>query len=584
MGKNLSKGIAVARAENSTSIRYKLMFSAAAGILAVAVPGGLYGMRAEAQALPQGCDDDRSNDPANNQDGNFDAGETITCVQDLTTGDIDPIVSNADSIYVNIGNATTQTRVFNDVYPDLFSATDTAAVRLSGSGDQSLTVHANARIAQEYPGFHANDPIVNLTSSNGGVAIYSEGTIGLTPHYHVFKDGLSLLPQYLGGTDIAIDARITGGAGGLTIDTDGGTVWGQIYARSDSSGAINLTVGETSHNPFSKEATVDVRAGSATESVTVTTTNRVGNTYGSVINIVNNGLGPTTVEIRDIVLGGTHGVDVTNSTDGGAATIRGQFNQTTNQRYGTIIGAVRGVDQVTNNGDILVENLASIAGGTEQGIYARSTGGAITIQNIDRVTSEGGWAIDADTRLSETLQDSNGDDYISYSGGGDITITNVAIPTFDHDADPMTAEVVSANGLRVNSGTGDLMLSAIGDISVHDRGIDARSDGGTINVGVIGNVSSDNSDGVYVSGGATTGTITIDSAASHAGAVQHLQTHGGHARRRIRPPRPQARQRHVAAAREPLDGHRLWLRRAGRRGRPAQLHARVRGPGGRGCV
>ena len=78
-------------------------------------------------------------------------------------------------------------------------------------------------------------------------------------------------------------------------------------------------------------------------------------------------------------------------------------------------------------------SITAIAGGTEAGIYARSTGGTITIEDIGSVTSEGDWAIDADTRLSEIRQDVNGDDYTYYSGFKDQKVVNPQGPDAPYD-------------------------------------------------------------------------------------------------------------------------------------------------------
>ncbi|MEO1661719.1 MAG: hypothetical protein AAFR51_12070, partial [Pseudomonadota bacterium] len=560
MTKYLTDSAPQTRLETESRLRNKLMVAASAGILALAAPGGLYGMRAEAQALPAGCEDANLNNPGDPDEDNdvFDDDETVTCVQDVTTvGDIDPINSTASNATLIIGDGVTQTRVFNPggpAYGPIMS--QNTSIKMSGTNDQRLEITENATIVNAG---YLEHSVVSLTSSNGTIDIESRGSV-------VSRNAQNTSNE---SRDVAIDVGIDGGSGNLYIDTQSGFTFGTVEASSAASGLIDIKSG-TLRSGNSKRA-LDVRAGAAVTSVTVATygltdgrteaiyvdNKGTGNTvvtlnddtlnhstnYDAVkiqhaaagdvifktlgdvtavsddgVRITNSGLGNSTVEIdgnitanlvglalthdslaaATVTLGKDATIDSSNgnglalesTSTGVGSTLSGDVDLNSGLRSSAVIGAQTGINQITNGGDILIENLASVESGTQAGIYARSSGGEITIRNIDSVTSENGWAIDAETRNS----DGNG----GFSGGGaDISIQNVAILEFDDDNQANTPNIRSANGIRAFSGTGSIDIgadtmvtdSAIGDIYTTGTGIYARSDGGAVDILTAGTIA-----------------------------------------------------------------------------------------------
>ncbi|MEO1662648.1 MAG: hypothetical protein AAFR51_16785, partial [Pseudomonadota bacterium] len=456
------------RPEPETPLRNKLMVAASAGILALAAPGGLYGMRAEAQALPTGCVDDLSLSP-NDGDGVADDGETIECQGALGPAGVPMAIPVGISTTAN--NLTVNVAEDQEVY-----GLGGPAISMQGSGTQTLSL-AVGSIIDQTPSFES----VVIASANDTITLTHSGRISSAGN---------------GATGLAVKALVTGGTGNISVNSESGTIRGQLYAKSDSTGLIDLSLGQVS-NQQTDGAAIDVLAGAMTNGVTIRTKALVRNEYGAGANIVNNGFGETLLQIYNTISGGSErfagdktGVTLKTTAAGIGSTISGYVDPNSGLRSGSVIGALMAIEQITNGGDILIENMASVEGGTQAGILARSSGGEITIRNIDSVTSEGGSAIDADTRT-----------YISpgfYSGGGaDISIQNVAIPAFDDDGDAITPYIRSASGIRAFSGTGNINIGAdpnqmgseIGDIYTYGPAIRAQSDSGTIDIAVAGNVS-----------------------------------------------------------------------------------------------
>ncbi|MEL6694547.1 MAG: hypothetical protein AAFQ12_16200, partial [Pseudomonadota bacterium] len=190
-------------------------------------------------------------------------------------------------------------------------------------------------------------------------------------------------------------------------------------------------------------------------------------------------------------------VETTSSTD--AIVVQGTIDENDpSVRHGVISGGVHGINAVSNGGPVTVSDLASVDGGTGAGIFARTTGGTATITDITGVTSDDSYAIDVDTRLKTVTQDENNDDVIEYSGGADISIQNIAIPEFDDDGEPLTPDVRSYDGIFALSGTGNINIgadngleeNAIGHIFAIYDGINAQSDGGSIDIHTGGRIES----------------------------------------------------------------------------------------------
>ncbi|MEL6859932.1 MAG: hypothetical protein AAFO74_16210, partial [Pseudomonadota bacterium] len=473
MTKYLADPATQMRPESETPLRDKLMVAASAGILALAAPGGLYGMRAEAQTLPTGL----SGLPSGN-------GDMDDCVEDLTmSGEVGPISGGGT---LTIGDGMTELQVGN-------ASTTSTAVSMDDLSAQTLDIQPCVTVINSNSG--TSQPTVNVVSVLSSVTVTNDGTI----------------INAAGGRALYVSPA----GGDLIVNSANGAIEGSVYIRNyfgqDTDLDFGNIVATTANNPA-----LEVYASGTTTFLTLDV-GAITSELSEAIDIDHDGLQAAAIDVsgmvrgttgiasdfrvapaltmtlgKDGVIEGTVAQGVNARSDGVASvntSISGYVDQNTGALHGSISGAQQGIDIISNGGDILIEDLAAVAGGTGAGILARSTGGEITIRNIDNVTSEGDWAIDADTRNS----DGNG----GYSGGGaDISIQNLAIPEFDHDDNAVTADIRSANGIRAFSGTGNINIGAgsgpgdyrIGDIYTTGTGILAESAGGAVTIHTEGKI------------------------------------------------------------------------------------------------
>ena len=379
--------------EPTQPFRNKLMLAASAGILAFVAPGGLYGARANAQqvnVLPPQCSDAvGSSDLDNNGNGDIDSGETITCVQDLTNpGDIDPIASNVDELTLIIGDGATPTRVYNDYYPmgvdDLFGTT---AIEMDGDSDQSLVIKENGIVGSENS--YLGSPAIKMTSSSGSISLTNQGIIATDA------------PGGFGNRDVALDARVSGGAGDINILSETGKVYGVIYAKNEGTGQINITTGLvellTSVSTPTGPA-ITVRTGNTTGDVSLRTTDQVtayiGLQFGylfstlelTAIDIQNLGVGKTELTIEGDV-SASRAIKVDHSADGA-------LNITT--ASGTTVTSANGNGIFATNTGSAASYIKTDGAVSGAGIYSRgvglthSGGGTATINANSTVTGEQG--------------------------------------------------------------------------------------------------------------------------------------------------------------------------------------------------
>ncbi len=164
---------------------------------------------------------------------------------------------------------------------------------------------------------------------------------------------------------------------------------------------------------------------------------------------------------------------------------------------------------VTHTGDI-----TSI---TNQGINARSLGGAITTVSIGDIQADDA-GIYAYTLGAAAVSISHTGDITSDTDRGISALsTNGAVTTFS------TGDIQADDtGIRaLTTGAADVSVTHTGDItSDDDQGINARSSGGAVTTVSIGDIQADN-DGIYAS---TTGTAAVS--VTHTGDITS-DTHRG---------------------------------------------------------
>ncbi|AXK82305.1 autotransporter domain-containing protein [Pseudolabrys taiwanensis] len=178
-----------------------------------------------------------------------------------------------------------------------------------------------------------------------------------------------------------------------------------------------------------------------------------------------------------------------------------------------------GIRATSSNGPVSVTNLGNLTAGAF-GISAKSDVGTVYVNNSGNITSGGLNAssiyargvLDATVRNDGNLTSNSptGRGIFAYSSTGVVTVTSSG--TISGGGDGIYAH--GAHGVTVQH-TGDITTTHAGT----GTGIRAFSGSGAVNVGIIGNISTDN-DGIYAraAGGAATGNVTVSSAGNIASA------------------------------------------------------------------
>ena len=225
MTKTSTRNDGVALPAQSQSLRNKLMFAASAGILAMVAPSGFYGMRAEAQKLPDECLDTDPNDPNAVTNNIAQDGETLECIAPDPATPIDPFYTNARDLTIQVGGVGA-----DPASTVIGSATlDERALSMTGPGVQTLEIRESGSI------------INNATGSvNTTVNIDAEGSISLTNRGVIDNQS----NQTGENGDLAVRTKVTQGGGDLVIDSTDGRVLGGVYVYSYGNGKVDLDFGE----------------------------------------------------------------------------------------------------------------------------------------------------------------------------------------------------------------------------------------------------------------------------------------------------------------------------------------------------
>ncbi|GAB5455096.1 MAG: hypothetical protein Hens2KO_13250 [Henriciella sp.] len=293
---------------------------------------------------------------------------------------------------------------------------------------------------------------------------------------NIFTQGTGISANSAGGyIDIAAGQAITAGSKG-------------IYAMQSGAGDVDISANTVTGNGGEgiRVLTQAPTAGVANNRVTVNAGGAVtGNTSG--IYVIHAGSGQVDVSLTgaNSSVTGTNneGIKIANSDASAGIQVQGGVDPNDPTVFtGTVSGGTNGVNLSTAGGAITIKDLKTISGRSGAGIYTRSSGGQIEISNVENVTSEGSWAINADSRNSDQ------------SGGANISIKNVGVDKILESTDSSTLDVISANGIQAYSGTGNIDIGALnGDeknairaIYTSGIGIRATSDGGNITVSTKG--------------------------------------------------------------------------------------------------
>lgn len=497
MEKSHLNGTAARPKKPAEPLRTKLMFAASAGIIALVVPGGLYGTRASAQSLLPECSDDPTLAPGINN-GNFEAddGETIEC--DADPGPIGAISTSAEDLTINVTENTqvigTGGRIF--------------AIEMHGDGDKTLNLRANSLVQN-----NTDTSAVNIESDDGKISIENLGTLQA---YQA--------PDSAGGeTLVAVEAAVIGGSGELKIDSSNGVIRGRTYAYQGGSGNTYLDIGEASSQ--SSDATIEIYAGDTAGQVYVTTTGTVTNTpssdlasgapsfVGDAIKVENNGSGVTGIDTRQAVTGSANGIVVDHSSAGNISMV----TQAVTGQNG--VGIYVNNTSKTNS-STYVTTYRAVTGSTD-GIVLNQTGnpgsiraGALTLNSSRLVTGSAGDGV----RATNSIR--NGSTYLTLRGGANG----------------------GENGVLANNqaGTKNLLMTTSGSVSgTNLRGIDATNDGTGYTKIILAGAVTGGTDGVVVEHlGAEDLTLTTQAVTgnnghgiealnnSTTGAHTHITTNG----------------------------------------------------------
>ena len=179
------------------------------------------------------------------------------------------------------------------------------------------------------------------------------------------------------------------------------------------------------------------------------------------------------------VTGGTQGIEVKHS---GPGDVTITVNDVTGQNGQGIYAKSTKADA-----DITVQGSSGDIVGTTDGIYLRTAGADIVVDNLDSVTGQAGDGLDLDTTTGG-------------ASGADILVSNISGAIEGRSA-------ADADGIRARSGTGNITIRDIGSITGVDDGLDLATTGAAITVNAIGSVTGQTGDALHlVSDG---GTISV---------------------------------------------------------------------------
>lgn len=182
-------------------------------------------------------------------------------------------------------------------------------------------------------------------------------------------------------------------------------------------------------------------------------------------------------------------------------------------------GNSNGIRATSSNGPVSVTNLGNLAAGAF-GISAKSDASTVYVNNSGNITSGGlntsgiyaRGVLDVTVRNAGNLTSNSpsGRGIFAYSSTGVVTVTS--------------SGAISGGGDGIYAhGAHDVTVQHTGDITTTHAGtgsgIRAFSGSGAVNVGIVGNISTDN-DGIYARavGGGGTGNVTVSSAGNIASA------------------------------------------------------------------
>jgi hypothetical protein len=464
----------------------------------------------------------------------FDAGSGVTSLTGIravsatssvtvtVNGVIDPPVIGVDA---QAAGAATVHQNTDLVATDI--GVRAVSTGIAGIGGGLVTVDGTGNIATT--GTAATSTIIaSATGTTGSVHVGGTGTTTFT-----------------GTAGRAIDAQITNAAnnGSITVDRSGtlnSTAQG-IFAKTIGSGFISINTGT---NAGVTAGTGDaIHAETATGVITVATHGPVSSVGGFGINVAQTGTGPATGDVTVTTTGtgpvtGATGISAT-AVDGAAVSIDSRGGLVTGNAPAAgapATGTGNGIFARSTNGAIGIQTVA-VTSVNANGIEAQTASGAITITTAGNVGGGVGTATQTQygilaQQLSPTASAGN----ISITTGGTVVAgtgiaalaqgpgpngpsgPNNANITIDTSAGKVTANGPVGGGQGAGDGVyagnvgGSISVTTAAVESVNRAGIEAASGSGAVSVTTKGAVTGGTS-------GIAAGTTNADMTINTGGAV-----------------------------------------------------------------
>ena len=384
-------------------------------------------------------------------------------------------------------------------------------IRVNSSN--SAIVNTSATVTGSATGITAVSGSGTLSISAGDL-VTATGTGGMGIYGLVEEDSgqaLTITAAAVTGSAAGIKA-VSSGTGAVSIQASGevrGTDADStgIYGFVSSAGGGGLTITATSAVTGSAVGIDAVASGGA---VTVSAAAVTGGTTG--IKAVGSGTGAVSIQASGEVRGtGAEGKGIyglVSAANGGGLSITATS---------TVTGSAVGIDAVASGGAVTI-SAAAVTGGTT-GIKAVGTAGAVSVSASGEVSASSASGVGIDGMVSSA---------------GALTVTAATVTGggigIKAQSTSAGAVIVQATGAVTGTATAGIEArggaNTTGAVTVRAAavtgaaGIDAQHGGsGAVNVHATGTVTGASGIGIFASGGANVGTITVTAAAVTGGTV-----------------------------------------------------------------
>ncbi|MEP2380640.1 hypothetical protein, partial [Parasphingorhabdus sp.] len=433
--------------------------------------------------------------------GGATAGITVQGASGSVTGYTDGMILSTDggAIMVgNLGSVTGSTGNGIDANSAGGDITITNVANILGGGDVGSTGHG---IVIDSVGGDISIQAVgvgdgNLVEGRNGSGIYVDtNTLGVAS---INIGGVAAVGN-IKGSSYGIYAT-NSGIGSIVINSSAGTVEGGDYGiKASHSGTGSVSVTTAAVTSTITDA-ISVYGGVNVVDLSVNTV--AGEVTGARrgVSVSNAGTGAVSIITADVTGQGSYGVyaysEATNLTiDTSAGTVKGgssgiyashagsgNVGITVNDVTGYSAEGIRAVATQASS-SITVQGSSGDINGATDGIYMRTAGGDIVVDNLDSVTGNAGDGIEAKSNggaiaitAVDTILGTGGNGIIANAGTGDISIQGVGL--VDGVEGTLGSGIVATGSGNIDIGG----TAAIGDVTGYDRAVSATISSGAGNI------------------------------------------------------------------------------------------------------